>query len=100
MKSLNKLREQANYYFNNYDEYIATVVVMELDWMNLSNEELEAAIERIKYVYNHVDYATIQGAATSYGYWLQDLREGNLELEEGETEEDNWKTWYSYSDWR
>ena len=100
MKNLNEIREQAQYYFKNYDEYLAIAIAMELDWLNLSDEELEAAIGRIKYVYNHADYATIQGVATSYGYWFQDLREENIEFGDNETEEENWRTWYSYSDWR
>lgn len=97
---INKIREKVNYYYKNYDEYLAIIIAMELDWLDLSDEELELAIMRIKFVYNHFDYSTIEGAAISYAEWFNDLKEGNLELEEDENQEDNWKTWYSYSDWK
>jgi hypothetical protein len=92
--NLMKIKEKAKYYFDNYDEYLSIVIAMELDWLELSDEELKVAIERIKYIYNHADYATIQGAATSY------LKTGNIEFDENETEEENWEIWYEYSDWR
>lgn len=103
----NKVRKLASEIANDYDLYCAAIITIELGYLELNDDELEAAIDEIMKVYRRTDYATVQGVACAYASWIEDGNDdceddddSDLYEEEEEEEKVDFRTFYGWSDWR
>jgi len=68
------------------------LIYLEINHLDLSDEDLEIAFERILEVYYQYDYATIMGVALAYAYWFEHTEDKN--------DVEDWIGTYELGDWR